>query len=41
MEQILSKIIDWNQRKKALIAKQHVELAYYHLNEYGRTLNFA
>lgn len=41
LEEIVSKIREWNSRKKALITEHYVQLAYDHLNEYGRTLNFA
>jgi O-acetyl-ADP-ribose deacetylase (regulator of RNase III) len=41
MEQILSKIKEWNKRKEALITEQYVQIAYDHLNEYGSRLNFA
>ena len=41
LEDIVSKIREWNKRKKALITEHYVQLAYDHLNEYGRTLNFA
>lgn len=39
--EILSKIREWNERKKALITEEYVQIAYNHLNDYGRKLNFA
>jgi len=41
MDEIVSKIKEWNNRKKAIITEQYVQIAYDHLNEYGRRLNFA
>src|SRR5690606_13114636 len=40
LEDIVFKIREWNNRKKALITEHYVQLAYDHLNEYGRSLNF-
>ena len=37
--EILSKIHDWNDRKKSLIDEYHVGLANERLNEYGRQLH--
>ena len=39
--EILSKIREWNERKKALITEEYILIAYNHLNDYGRKLNFA
>ncbi len=41
IDEIVSKIKIWNKRKKALITKQYVNIAYDHLEDYGRKLNFA
>jgi O-acetyl-ADP-ribose deacetylase (regulator of RNase III) len=37
-EQILTKIQDWNDRKKTRINEYYVELAHEHLDNYGREL---
>lgn len=40
-EEIVSKIKSWNKRKSDLITAEYVDIAYEHLEEYGRKLNFA
>ncbi|MCZ4319163.1 macro domain-containing protein [Aequorivita viscosa] len=40
-KEIISKIKDWNKRKSNLITAEYVDIAYEHLEEYGRKLNFA
>ncbi|WKN46225.1 type II toxin-antitoxin system antitoxin DNA ADP-ribosyl glycohydrolase DarG [Tunicatimonas pelagia] len=37
-EEVLNKIREWNDRKKALINEYHVDLAYEQLENYGRQL---
>jgi len=37
-QEVLSKIHDWNDGKKAMIEEYHVELAYEQLDNYGREL---
>ena len=39
--ELLSKIQSWNERKKQLIDKEHIEIALERLKDYGRKLNFA
>ncbi len=40
-DELVEKIRTWNTRKKNLIKKEHVTLAFEHLKEYGSKLEFA
>ena len=40
-DELVDRIRTWNTRKKNLIKKEHVSLAYQHLKEYGSRLEFA
>ena len=39
--EIVGKIKEWNKRKSDLITEKYVSIAYEHLEDYGRKLNFA
>jgi O-acetyl-ADP-ribose deacetylase (regulator of RNase III) len=39
-DDLLSKIKSWNERKKELINKEHIEIALLHLKDYSNKLNF-
>lgn len=38
-DELLSKIQSWNDRKKQLIEKEHIEIAVKHLSDYGQRLH--
>ena len=40
-DEIVTKIKGWNKRKSELITEEYVNIAYEHLDEYGRKLHFA
>lgn len=39
--ELLAKIQSWNERKKNVIREEYIEIALEHLNQDGRSLNFA
>jgi O-acetyl-ADP-ribose deacetylase (regulator of RNase III) len=39
--ELLAKIQSWNERKKNVIKEEYIGIALEHLNQYGRSLNFA
>ncbi len=39
--EIVDKIKEWNKRKSDLMTEKYVSIAYEHLEDYGRKLNFA
>ena len=41
VDEILTQIKSWNERKKDLITEDYVHIAYNHLVAYGQKLNFA
>lgn len=40
-DELLNMVRKWNDRKKELISKEHIEIAVNHLKEYGSSLNFS
>lgn len=41
LEKLTEKIKEWNTRKSSVIKKEHVNVAFHHLKEYGTRLEFA